>query len=64
MTLSIDEIIIEVRREAERKHNVDDSTARNWPRFSLAKVVPLCDEIERLQAQVDALTAELAQAQA
>jgi hypothetical protein len=52
MTVSIDEIIIEVRREAARKHNVDDSTARNWPRFSLAKVVPLCDEIERLQAEL------------
>jgi hypothetical protein len=64
MTVSIAEIIVEVRREAERKHNVDDSTARTWPRFSLAKVVPLVDEVERLQAQVDALTAELTQVQA
>jgi hypothetical protein len=56
---TIDEIIIEVRREAERKHGVPDEMAQNWPRFSVVKVAPLCDEIERLTAERDALAAEL-----
>jgi hypothetical protein len=50
--ITVAEIIEEVRREAERKHPIGDEIARNWPQFSLAKVVPLCDEIERLQAEL------------
>jgi chromosome segregation ATPase len=62
MTLTVAEIIIEVRREAERKHGVPDEMAQNWPRFSLVKVVPLCDEVERLTAERDALAGQLAKA--
>jgi chromosome segregation ATPase len=64
MTLTVAEIIIEVRREAERKHGVPDEMAQNWPRFSLAKVVPLCDEIDRLTAERDGLRTDLAAARA
>jgi hypothetical protein len=58
VTLTVAEIIEEVRREAERKHGVPDEMAQNWPRFPLVKVVPLCDEIERLTAQTDAIADE------
>jgi hypothetical protein len=64
MTLTIAEIIEEVRREAERKHGVPDEMAQNWPRFSVVKVMPLCDAIDRLTAERDALAAELAQVRA
>jgi hypothetical protein len=59
MALTVAEIIIEVRREAERKHQVPDEMAQNWPRFSLVKVVPLCDEIDRLTGDNAALSEAL-----
>jgi hypothetical protein len=59
MTLTVAEIIEEVRREAERKHQVPDEMAQNWPRFPLVKVVPLCDEVDRLTGDNAALSEAL-----
>jgi hypothetical protein len=59
VTLTIAEIIEEVRREAERKHPIGDEVARNWPMFSLAKVIPLCDEVDRLTGDNAALSEAL-----
>jgi hypothetical protein len=59
MTLTVAEIIEEVRREAERKHGVPDEMAQNWPRFPLVKVVPLCDEVDRLTGDNAALSEAL-----
>jgi hypothetical protein len=59
MTLTVAEIIEEVRREAERKHQVPDDMAQNWPRFPLVKVVPLCDEVDRLTGDNAALSEAL-----